>query len=70
MPFSHFHKLFGKLRGVFSRIKKTDTSSLEQILLEADVGAKYTTLLIDDLAHNPQELKKHILKLVDIAPRR
>ncbi|MEO0206092.1 MAG: signal recognition particle-docking protein FtsY [candidate division WOR-3 bacterium] len=68
MPLPYLNKLLGRLRGVFSKTKSIDTQSLEQILLEADVGAKYTTLLINDIAHNPQELRKHILKLIDIAP--
>ncbi|MEO0184860.1 MAG: signal recognition particle-docking protein FtsY [candidate division WOR-3 bacterium] len=68
MPLPYLNKLLGRLRGVFSKTKSIDTQSLEQILLEADVGAKYTTLLINDIARNPQELRKHILKLIDIAP--
>ncbi|MGB9720313.1 MAG: signal recognition particle-docking protein FtsY [bacterium] len=66
MALPHFHKLFGKLRGVFGKTKSTDTSSLEQILLEADLGAKYTAMLIDKVTHNPQELRQQIFKLIDI----
>jgi len=68
MPAHHFRKLLGKLTGVFSKIKSTDISTLEQILLEADVGAKYTELLIDKIIYNPEGLKEEILKLIDIQP--
>ncbi len=68
MSISNFKKLLGKLSGIFSRGKISDISTLEQILLTADVGAKYTTLLLEKINCNPELLKKEILKIVDIQP--
>lgn len=66
MPLSKLQKLLGKLTGIFS--KSPDTSTLEQILLEADLGVKYTSMLIEKFGKDPCELKKEILKLIDIKP--
>ncbi|MGQ9702813.1 MAG: signal recognition particle-docking protein FtsY [bacterium] len=66
MPLVHIRKFLDKLSGVFSRVKWEDVSILEQTLLEADVGAKYTDMLIEKIAHNPGGLKEEILKLIDI----
>lgn len=66
MPLPYLRKFLGNLTGVFSKTKLTDVSNLEQILLEADVGAKYTEILIDNATRNPDNLKAEILKLIDL----
>lgn len=68
MPLSQIRKFLGKLAGVFSRLKLEDVSTLEQILLEADVGIKYTNMLIEKIEYNPNALKEEILKLINISP--
>lgn len=66
MPLPYLRKFLGKLTGVFSKTNLTDVSNLEQILLEADVGAKYTEILIDNATRNPDNLKAEILKLIGL----
>lgn len=66
MPLPHLHKFLGKLTGIFNKVNLTEISHLEQILLEADVGAKYTELLIDNATRNPNSLRTEILKLIDL----
>jgi len=66
MPLPHLSKFLGKLTGIFSKAKTSDLSNLEQVLLEADVGAKYTILLLEKINYNPELLKNEILKIIDI----
>ncbi|MEO0095624.1 MAG: signal recognition particle-docking protein FtsY [candidate division WOR-3 bacterium] len=64
MSIPYLSRFLGKLIGIFS--KATDVSDLEQILLEADVGVKYTNLLLEKINYNPENLKQEIFKLINI----
>ncbi|MCX7994438.1 MAG: signal recognition particle-docking protein FtsY [candidate division WOR-3 bacterium] len=66
MSLTYLSRFLGKLSGIFSKEKKSDISTLEQTLLEADVGVKYTNFLLEKVNNNPENLNKEILKLVNI----
>ncbi|MEO0136284.1 MAG: signal recognition particle-docking protein FtsY [candidate division WOR-3 bacterium] len=68
MPFFYLRNFLGKLSGIFSPSKTTDLSTLEQILLESDVGIKYTNLLLEKIGNEPTRLKDEILKIISIKP--
>ncbi len=68
MPLPHLSKFLGKLGGIFSKAKTADLSNLEKTLLEADVGIKYTSLLLDIIGNDPDSIKKEILKLIGLKP--
>jgi fused signal recognition particle receptor len=68
MALPNFKKFLGKLSGIFSKANTVDISTIEEILLEADVGVKYTTLIIDKIGSNKDNLKKEVLKIIDIKP--
>lgn len=68
MPLSRLNRLLGKLTGIFSRIETANISNLEQILLESDVGVKYTGILLEKINYDRARLKEEILKLINIKP--
>ncbi|MEO0123218.1 MAG: signal recognition particle-docking protein FtsY [candidate division WOR-3 bacterium] len=68
MPLPYLSKFLGKLTGIFSPAKKPDISNLEQVLLESDVGVKYTNMLLEKINYNQAKLKEEILKLINIKP--
>jgi|UniRef100_A0A7V3RGP8 fused signal recognition particle receptor len=68
MALPNFKKFLGKLSGIFSKANTVDISTIEEILLEADVGVKYTSLIIDKIGSNKDNLKKEVLKIIDIKP--
>ncbi len=63
-----FNKLkdaFSKASALFSRTRGASRSEIEQILLEADVGAKYTELILQKLKKNGEDsLKTEIAALL------
>ncbi len=67
MPPTYLKKLLGKLAGIFSKTNLTNLAMIEQALLEADVGVKYTTMLLERINKNPERLKQEILRLIKIA---
>ncbi|MEO0129562.1 MAG: signal recognition particle-docking protein FtsY [candidate division WOR-3 bacterium] len=56
------------MTGILSPAKKPDISNLEQVLLESDVGVKYTNMLLEKINYNQAKLKEEILKLINIKP--
>lgn len=58
-----------KLTRLFAQTQGAKIETLEEILLEADVGVKYTRLIIDKIktvAEPVSELKKEIFKLINL----
>ncbi len=66
MPLPHLRKILGRLAGIFGKAISSDLAAIEQILLGADVGVKYTTLLIEQINKNPEMLRAEILRLINI----
>lgn len=59
-------RILGKLSSIFVRIKPDDLEALERTLIEADVGVRYTSLIIERLKKQPQNLKGEILNIINL----
>lgn len=69
MLFTKLTQALNKLTSLFARTKGAKIETLEQILLEADVGVKYTKVIIDKIKNEPDPvlvLKNEIYTLINL----
>ena len=68
MLFARLKKALGKLSSVFAQVRQSPVDEYEAILLQADIGVKYTNLILEKIRHQAEPraaLKKEILLLID-----
>lgn len=68
MLFARLKKALGKLSSVFAQIRQAPVDDYEAVLLQADIGVKYTNLILEKIRHQADPrtaLKREILQLID-----
>jgi len=68
MLFARLKKALGKLSSVFAQVRQAPVDTYEAVLLQADIGVKYTNLILEKIRHQTEPraaLKQVILELID-----
>lgn len=69
MTFERFKRALGRLTSVFARVDDTDPETLESLLLQADVGVKYTRMIVERIRHETNKraaLRSEISRLLTV----
>lgn len=56
----------GRLIDLFSKTKLADLKTIERVLIEADVGIKYTSEILEKIKSSPDKLKQEIYNLINL----
>jgi fused signal recognition particle receptor len=68
MPFGRFKQALGKLSRLFAQVKEAPVEAYEEVLLQADVGVKYTALILEKVRRRADPLpalKQEIFNLIN-----